>query len=330
MLIFSRINKVSNSFSKAMSTFIRTNKVAATLQIGTWAPSIKMKDSQGAVVSTTPMTSIEAKTLAITFNRSRGRSIDIYGHAAAQLIINLKHPNISTELFDNIKKLTHQDGIDITNLESIYGYISWFPKSSSRGQLIPTGRVVDPIERQQFINKVSDQKLREIKESALNFLGSEYAAQNSSIDNDEYMYGKLDPQRVITFENLNFNAIMTEYFNMMKSRASSDKKLVFEETRDEATYFGIDMLRRHRLLLGNEKEREPIAAEHVCTTAAMRLLEAGVGSNIYKEIVEKVIQERPDLSHGLPIVDLTHYVAKEIALRTEPQLTATTTNRPSR
>ena len=154
----------------------------------------------------------------------------------------------------------------------------------------------------------------------LNFFASEYQAENSTVDTDQYMYGNLDPERVISFEHVNFSAVIRECYHMMEAGVSNNT-LVMSKTRQDATYFGIDMLRRHRTLLGHDVDREPIAAEHVCTTAVMRLLEAGVGSKAYRNIVEKVIKEKPELSHGLPIVDLTHYVAKEMASRIEPQLT---------
>ncbi len=58
-----------------------------------------------------------------------------------------------------------------------------------------------------------------------------------------------------------------------------------------------------------------MAPKHVCTTAVLRLLKSGLGLEKYRELLNTVITACPNLSHGYPIVELTHAIAQEIHRR---------------
>lgn len=259
------------------------------------------------------MTSLEAKRTAVALSRTNNSlEVDIYGHAAAELRVNFKHPKISSDVVQSIIYSSGLSKENFNKLDTLYTYISWFPKSKGRG-FANTGRMIDHEDRLAFLNNVKDEDLKLVKERALRFLGKEYEAVNSNFDDDKYQYGQPSLDRIFSFTDLNFVAIIPACFRMMKHEITPDNVLLMHETLPEATYYGLDMLKKHREFLGGEKSSEPIAPEHVCTTAVLRLLELGVGSKQYYEIVEKILKENPELAHGFPIVDLTHCIVKEVS-----------------
>jgi hypothetical protein len=185
--------------------------------------------------------------------------------------------------------------------------------------LSETGKTISRQEKDNFLDKLT-QDQQDRKAQFINFFSREYHADNGDKEADKRMYGEPTLERIITFKHLNFTAILTECFQMMNGRII-DEHLILDEVRPDATYFGIEMLRRHRALLAKAtpaEEPEPIAPKHLCTTAVMRRLEAGIGSKDYQEIVTRILSAKAELSHGLPIVELTHHVALEIAKQFEP------------
>ena len=58
--------------------------------------------------------------------------------------------------------------------------------------------------------------------------------------------------------------------------------------------------------------------QHVCTTAALQPLQAGLGVERFEEIVREVLK-RPEFAHQLAIVDLTRDVINEAAAQTQPR-----------
>ena len=77
MLTFRTLNY---SLGKAAISSLTTlsKAVPAILEIRTWSPAIKQTDEKGNIISTIPMTSLEAKRARISFDSKNGRSISIF------------------------------------------------------------------------------------------------------------------------------------------------------------------------------------------------------------------------------------------------------------
>lgn len=249
-------------------------------------------------------------------------------HAAAEFKINLKHPGVPCNLTKKVQKSANMTDENFSKLESFYAYVSWFPKSNftmegSQEGLARTGRVMSKEERQGFCVGSVDERLRPIKERMILFLSEEYEAENGSFEDDKLQYGDPAPSRVLSLTDVNFEKIVDDCFKMMDLTVLEQRKLVLTSLLPDATYYGVDMLRDHR------KKIDPtidISPQHVCTTAVMRLIRSGLGYEQYCKIRERVIAENLEVTHGIPIVELTHLIAKEASVEERALLTPDTCN----
>ena len=58
--------------------------------------------------------------------------------------------------------------------------------------------------------------------------------------------------------------------------------------------------------------------QHVCTTAVLESLKAGLGPERFEEIT-RIVLERPEYAHKLAVVDLTRSIINEAAAQTQPR-----------
>lgn len=293
----------------------------AILQIRTWPPGIKHKDSSGKVIAVEPMNSLSAKRAFLGFNAShRGSSLrmDPLGHASALLTINIRHGDTPRTLIHTIESQLKKGNVNPATINSLEAYVSWFPTAPTAHNTRRTVQLEEELRLLGMINP-EDKALMEGKKRLLQFCRDEQEGENSALPYDEHQYGIPSPERIISLTDLDFDKITQECFMMLKGKPVNNQ-FPMDELHEDATYFGIHMLRTHEPILSqNIEQTDPM---HVCTTAVLRLLEAGVGSKTYKEILASVFNNHPDLSHGFPIVDLTDQVAKEIRLRSEVNLPA--------
>ena len=101
---------------------------------------------------------------------------------------------------------------------------------------------------------------------------------------------------------------------MMSHKILPQNIITMDDVLPDATYYGLDLLLQHTPLLHTRPYSE-LSPVHVCTTAVLRLLKAGIGIDKYNEILNKVVSSDPELSHGFPIVDIIHAIAQEIYQR---------------
>ncbi len=306
-------------FSSPVRRFVtQASGVPASLTVTTWLPARKIKE-RNTIVSIEPMSSIEAKRALIerssraSSDRNPNETIDIYGHAAAELIVDFTQTAPSSE----ITVALSEHGINMSHVKSLHAYLSWFPRLD-----LETGRSMDVNKRSQFLSNFQEQddELQAVKKRALEFLATEYQAVNNTQKNDVRQYGIPDPSRVFILSDIDVAAVIRTCFRMMQYTVTSSGVLTMTVALPDATYYGLDMLIQHREMTGNNQEwREPISAEHVCTTVVLRLIEAGIGKEKFRLIVKKVLEENPELSHGFPIVELTHAIVKQVALEAAPK-----------
>ncbi len=294
------------SHARRFSVFTPRTSFAVT----TWLPSLKEKNENGALVRT-PMTSIEAKRLKVNNPKAR---VDLYGHACAKVIIDLKDPTISQELINAIKMIADQRGHDARKINLVQSYISWYP-TDIIGRDKTVAEVGKLMDHDAKLEK-EDGELSDLKRNILKlFLGNIYKAENGDPDSDKHGYGISDPSRVIEFKEIDFFSIFITCADMMECDLENDV-LVMNRIRPEGMYSGLDMFETCKKLIGFKDDKESLIpkSEHVCTTAVLRLLEAGVGKKVFFQAMKDVIAENPEFSHGFPISEFTHAICKKLYL----------------
>ena len=297
------------SHVRRFSVFTPRTSFAVT----TWLPSLKEKNENGALVRT-PMTSIEAKRLQVNNPNAR---VDLYGHACANVIIDLKDPRISQELINAIKVIADQRGHDARKINLVQSYISWYPT-----EIIGREKTVSEVEKlMDHDSKLAkeDGELFDLKRNILKlFLGNIYKAENGDPASDKRGYGIPDPSRVIEFKEIDFFSIFIACADMMECDLENDI-LMMNRIRPEGMYSGLDMFDTCKKLIGSHDNKEELIPkpEHVCTTAALRLLEAGVGKKVFLQAMKEVVAENPEFSHGFPISEFTHAICQKLHMMTQ-------------
>lgn len=295
----------------------KNNEFHQVLTIVTWPPSIRKLDNQGEVVERIPLLSVQEKLSAISSRTEETTNVEVevYGHAAAELFINLKSKQVSPILLKTIQQEAKLTDVVFNKIESLCAYVSWFPESryneSGEREFATTGRrlTYSDIRRMSLPPKPLD--MMPIKEGAADFLTQEFEAKTGSLRSDTRNYGPPNENRIISLTELDYVKIIRALFDMMAYTLTSENVLVMNKVLSHAKFFGSDILREHR-------SRTHIYAnlfippEHVCTTAVLKLLKSGIGLNKYNEVYDKVMADDSRLSHGYPLVDLTHALAQEL------------------
>ncbi|MBX9587604.1 MAG: hypothetical protein K2X50_10150 [Gammaproteobacteria bacterium] len=301
---FSTVNSRPGSLM-GLGSLSDLENLPISFRVVTWPPSRKIMVNRFLrIYDRVPLTADEVK-LALRESQDENTRIDPYGHSAAELRVNLQHPELNDQLRIRIQDQAKLSKKEMSCISSLYAYVSWYPDRNSS-----TGRLLNLRERLLLIKSPEHLNTDALKKDLLDILTSEYKATCNPYNADEKQYGEPLPERILTFTSLDFISITDTLFKMMKYQVSN-ARLVMNQASDLGTYYGIDMLVRNILhsLAQHEKIDLPV---HVCTTAVLRLLKDGVGNDLYTRAVDEVINSNPKLSHGIPLVDTVHYLAKEI------------------
>lgn len=305
------------SHSRRFSVFTPRTSFVVT----TWLPSLKEKRENGAIVRT-PMTSLEAKKLHLDNPNAR---VDLYGHACAKVTIDLKDKRISQELINAIKVIADQRGHDARKINLVQSYISWYPT-----KIIGREKTVSEVEKLMSHDSrlaKEEGELFDFKRNILRlFLGNIYQAENGDPASDKRGYGIPDLSRVIEFKEIDFFSIFIACADMMECDLENDI-LMMNRIRPEGMYSGLDMFDTCKKLIGFHDDKEKLVPkpEHVCTTAVLRLLEAGVGKKVFLQAIREVTAENPEFSHGFPISEFTHAVCQKLHTMTQEKQHADST-----
>lgn len=275
----------------------------------TWLPSLKKKNEDGLLMRT-PMSSLEAKRLRTSSPEIRG--LDLYGHACAELIINLEERGTPKGLVNVVRAIADQHGYNPDKLQLVRGYVSWYP-TEDHGREQTIAELQKLVDFDLKLEKDSGE-LADLKRGLMKvFLGNIYKAENGDPASDIRGYGEPDPSRVFEFDKIDFLSIFVACAQMMECDFK-DGELLMSRIRPEGMYSGLDMFETCKKSMGYESSKEDFMPkpEHVCTTAVLRLLEAGVGKKNYIDSMRDVILESPDLSHGFPISEFTHAICQKL------------------
>ena len=90
---------------------------------------------------------------------------------------------------------------------------------------------------------------------------------------------------------------------MMSHKILPQNIITMDDVLPDATYYGLDLLLQHTPLLHTRPYSE-LSPVHVCTTAVLRLLTAGIGIDKYNEILND------DKYKYYLYVDLVSYLKK--------------------
>ena len=276
----------------------------------TWNPYVKGKGFE--------VSSARAKSM-----RSLGDRVELLGHAAARLEID----TLSEEMQEILKYK-----FDGEEIKKIVGEMSWFPAVGRDDHYIKTGEQFSDEQHDEFkarqeilIGKEGFEKAAPLAAGARHFFSQEVVAVNSSIDNDIKQYGKLKKDGVRVFTELDFDKILPCWLKMMEPTVmpteSGDNVLSMTTIAPGGTYDGTAMLEFFKgaaspgITHGDSSYSSP---QHVCTTAVLESLKAGLGPERFEEIT-RIVLERPEFAHRLAVVDLAREVINEAAAQTEPR-----------
>ncbi len=285
-----------------------------SLSVYTWLPSATVDGNRERISS---------RTAKLKFaDRSSAVRVEPLGHAASRLQMNT--------IPKDVQELLAELNLDKKGITQIQGEMSWFPRSDSQtNEHIQTGVTFSQEERNEFEDRqrimVGDdlERARSAMPAIRNFFSRELAAVNSSIQHDIAQYGPVSEQGIRVFTELNFREVVLCWLKMMdpviKHTENGERILSMTEIAPHGTYYGKGMLEffRGAASSGATDNYNPYSSlQHVCTTAVLQSVQAGVGVELFEEIARSVLK-RPEFAHGLAIVDVTRAVTDEVAAQTQ-------------
>lgn len=295
----------SQLFRRTLSTNQNCNShEPISLETFVWLPAVKKRNSIRAVVEREVLSTKEAKR---RFASENHRGVDPWGHAAAKITVNGSHPSIDPELIATLQEIACDSGVEFSTaktINSLQAYISWYPADKLEDSF-------SEIENIEWMKNISsgDADVDSGKKASLELFKQKHTAFNQNQQADLLGYGK--PDSTVNFSRgLNFKNVVKACFLLMKPEIK-DNLVVMNQTLPNATYYGRAMLNEHRLSLKllteifDESESLPNYenAMHVCTTANLFLLKAGLGEKTYYKFVKKILNDHPELAHGFPLTD---------------------------
>lgn len=278
------------------------------LTITTWFPSSSDKKNNRTV-----MDAVSAK--AAQLESTPGYRVNVYGHARAELLIDLKDNSLPPELFHLVDAIARENGCNYEKLTSIEAYVSWVP-----GSAISEERTTDELKALSALDAEFEKEagvLAEVNKKLFReFLGNRYPARNNLPRVDELKHGSPSANIVVKFTKADFLQIINVLSGMMSFQVENGK-LITSGVKSGLKYSGLDLLRVRQEIMGAYPARAS-TIDYTCTTAVIQLLKAAFGEDTFRVAARRVIEKNPGRLHDIPLVEFVHDLTKEMYLMTQP------------
>ena len=289
---------------------------ATQMIIHTWLPglkTVKLGDPD-VIIDVKPLSSIQAlfipppKRIQITPS-GYAEQLERYGHASVSIITPFDD-TLSPELRDIIQSSANLSKKQFSTLRSLNAHISWFPQVfDNTSRLKETGNKLSFEEQNKLLEpyrKATSYDSVEIKKMegrVYTLLGRQFVARGQTFERDILMYGNHANYRQFITPVVYENQMLQAVLHMMQSRIVGES-LVLDTPSQEATYFGLDILREYMIMSGVSEQIGPIIPEHICTTAVMRVIRENIGQSDYIDLCRKVTTDNRNLPPNIICVEV--------------------------